>query len=197
MESNSEIGPRTVIVGKDENNENIRKSVRFKDKSLFEIYNNFDFKDELGFSTFHSYIGPEFKKPHSPFDLCDWCEYGKALKKYIINSLGGLDHDYSSNLDFDSQHILDYYESPIRLKESEEMIVKIKEYQEVEFHHSIAKRQRNVYNQQRKDVQFLSENILIDFDFQQKLIVGIGPREVIYTLICPVIVQLLELIHSS
>jgi hypothetical protein len=73
MESFSEIAAnRLIIVGKDSNNENVRKAVRCRDVPFFEIYDNFDFKDELHFSTFYNYVGIEFKSPHSSYDLCDW-----------------------------------------------------------------------------------------------------------------------------
>lgn len=73
LESNSELAAnRLVNVGKDVNNQNIRKPVRYRDTTLFETYNNFEFKNELVFSTFCKYIGTEYKTPHSPFDLCDW-----------------------------------------------------------------------------------------------------------------------------
>ena len=74
MEANSEIAAnRTIIAGKDEDNLNIRKAVRCRDHTLFEIFNSFDFNDEpLAYSTFCRYIGPEFKKPFRPSDLCDW-----------------------------------------------------------------------------------------------------------------------------
>jgi hypothetical protein len=73
MESNSEIAAnRSIVVGKGQDNEKNKKAVRCRDLTLFEIYNNYEFKDELAFSTFCSYIGPEFKSPFRPSDLCDW-----------------------------------------------------------------------------------------------------------------------------
>ena len=54
----------------------------------------------------------------------------------------------------------------------------IKDYQEVEFHRSVARRQRNIYNEQRKDAKLLREKILIEFDFKMKIKVPIGPKEV-------------------
>lgn len=73
MEVNSEIAAnRTIIAGKDGENQKIRKAVRCRDRSLYEIYNSFDFNDELAFSTFCKYIGPEFKNPFRQSDLCDW-----------------------------------------------------------------------------------------------------------------------------
>jgi hypothetical protein len=38
--------------------------------------------------------------------------------------------------------------------------------------------QRESYNKDCKDFALLSKKILIEFDFKEKLIVGIGPREI-------------------
>jgi len=86
--------------------------------------------------------------------------------------------EYSSDVDFDSKQILEYFQSPLRKEQSREIISKIKDFQEVEFHRSVAKRQRNSYNEKLSDKELLKKWILIDFDFMEKLIVGIGPREI-------------------
>ena len=73
MEATSEISAnRRVVVGKNEDNENITKHVMHRTISLFELYYKFPFKAELAFSTFYSYMGLEFKKPYRNSDLCDW-----------------------------------------------------------------------------------------------------------------------------
>ena len=57
-------------------------------------------------------------------------------------------------------------------------IAKVKDYQEVEYHRSVSITQRESYNRDCKDKVLLSHKILIEFDFKEKIIVGIGPREV-------------------
>ena len=91
-----------------------------------------------------------------------------------------VDLEYASCDDFDSQQLLDYFENPIRIQQSQEKITMIKDYQEVEFHRSVARRQRSIYNEQRKDGKLLSDKILIEFDFKMKIKVPIGPKEVEY-----------------
>ncbi len=86
--------------------------------------------------------------------------------------------EYTSSDDFDSQQLLDFFENPLRIQQSEEKITMIKDYQEVEFHRSVARRQRSIYNEQRKDGKLLSGKILIEFDFKMKIKVPIGPKEV-------------------
>ena len=88
--------------------------------------------------------------------------------------------EYTSSDDFDSQQLLDFFENPLRIQQSEEKITMIKDYQEVEFHRSVARRQRSIYNEQRKDGTLLSGKILIEFDFKMKIKVPIGPKEVEY-----------------
>ena len=88
--------------------------------------------------------------------------------------------EYTSSDDFDSQQLLDFFENPIRIQQSQEKITMIKDYQEVEFHRSVARRQRSFYNEQRKDGTLLSGKILIEFDFKMKIKVPIGPKEVEY-----------------
>jgi hypothetical protein len=101
------------------------------------------------------------------------------LKKNIINFLNeDVDLEYTSCDDFDSQQLLDYFENPIRNQQSKEKITMIKDYQELEFHRSVARRQRSIYNEQRKDGKLLSDKILIEFDFKMKIKVPIGPKEV-------------------
>jgi hypothetical protein len=103
------------------------------------------------------------------------------LKKNILNFLiEDVDLEYASCDDFDSQQLLDYFENPIRIQQSQEKITMIKDYQEVEFHRSVARRQRSIYNEQRKDGKLLSDKILIEFDFKMKIKVPIGPKEVEY-----------------
>ena len=73
MEANSEIAAnRTVVVGKDINNQNLIKSVMHRSLPIYELYYRFPFKNELAYKTFFSWIGLEFKKPYRQSDLCDW-----------------------------------------------------------------------------------------------------------------------------
>ena len=85
---------------------------------------------------------------------------------------------YTSCDEFDSQQLLKYFEDPIRNEQSKEIITMIKDYMEVEFHRSVARRQRNIYNEQTNDAILLSKKILIEFDFKMKIKVPIGPKEV-------------------
>ena len=179
MQNNSEIAAnRTIVAGKDNNGNKIRKNVRYRNKPIFEIYNTFDCANELSLSTFRSYIGSEFKSPHLPSDICDYCEFGKNLKKEIINmSINEDGYKYNGELDFDSKHMLTYYQENLN-ENSLQIIKKINDLQEIEYHQLIANRQRKIYNEQRSNEKLLRENVLIELDFKEKIIVGLEPRQV-------------------
>lgn len=55
----------------------------------------------------------------------------------------------------------------------------ILDYQAILFHKKISEIQRNVYND-HKTVNFLKDKILIEMDFKQKIVVGMGPRQKSY-----------------
>lgn len=60
--------------------------VQYRTETLTDLYETFDFKNELSFSCFYSYISNEFKKPRRLTDLCHYCENGRILKKKITEA---------------------------------------------------------------------------------------------------------------
>ena len=64
--------------------------------SITEAYQKFPSKDSLSFSTFYKYIDDKFKKPARLTDLCDYCEFGKELKRELIDLAVTFEYD---NLD--------------------------------------------------------------------------------------------------
>ena len=63
-----------------------------------------------------------------------------------------------------------------------DIILKINDLKSIEFHKSIAKRQREVYNKLRdntkmRDKKLLKGKILIELDYKSKIRLGIGPRQ--------------------
>jgi len=101
------------------------------------------------------------------------------LKREITNLIINSDYDSTSVKSFDSTKLLEFFEQPSRKTQFAEAISMIKDYQEVEYHKSVADMQRASYNKDCKDFKKLSHKVLIEFDFKEKIIVGIGPREVI------------------
>ena len=58
-----------------------------------------------------------------------------------------------------------------------ETILKINDLRSIEFHKSIASRQRKSYNFLRDDPNLLQGKIMIELDYKSKIRLGIGPRQ--------------------
>ena len=56
----------------------IDKNAYYCNISLLEAYSKFGSNNQLSFSTFYKYLGPQFKKPHRFSDLCEYCENNKV-----------------------------------------------------------------------------------------------------------------------
>lgn len=107
MENLSNIASNRVIKSKEIKGEHV--NVRYCSMSISEAYHCFPNKFEISFSTFYSYVGNEFKKPHRLTDLCEYCELGKKIKQELLRH--AIDYDFI----FDSideneydQNILDF-----------------------------------------------------------------------------------------
>jgi hypothetical protein len=61
-------------------------------------------------------------------------------------------------------------------QEIKTMYNNVKNLESIEYHKTIAKRQRESYNRQRKDPSLLKGKILIDIDYKQKIVLGKGSR---------------------
>jgi hypothetical protein len=57
-------------------------------------------------------------------------------------------------------------------------IEKLRNYEAVIEHKKLASEQRNSYNAQRKNKEFLRNKVFIDLDFKQKIIIGLSPIQV-------------------
>ena len=60
----------------------------------------------------------------------------------------------------------------------EEVKSEVAYYDSILFHKNIAKAQREAYNRDRTDIELLRNKILIEVDFKQKIVIGIGPRQI-------------------
>ncbi len=57
-------------------------------------------------------------------------------------------------------------------------IDEIEDYQSILFHQNIAYSQRVSYSHQIKNIDFLTNKLLIELDFKQKFVIGLSPRQV-------------------
>ena len=46
------------------------------------------------------------------------------------------------------------------------------------FHKNVARCQREAYNEHRTNINILRDKILIEFDFKQKIVIGLSPRQI-------------------
>ena len=53
----------------------------------------------------------------------------------------------------------------------------VKALEIIKFHENVARAQRQAYNRHRQDANELSNKILIEVDFKQKIVIGFGPRQ--------------------
>ena len=158
------------------------KALRCRTSTIWDAYSSFPFKDELSFSSFYKYISKEFKKPYRQTDLCDYCLHGKKLKNQLISDAIKFEFEDLSidSESFDSQALHSFFNAKYTENNEEIAIIiaRIDEFQEIEFHQSVAKRQRNCYNADLVNKELLKSSIIIDMDFKQKIVIGMGPQQV-------------------
>jgi hypothetical protein len=125
----------------------------------------------------------KYKKPFRLTDLCNYCEYKRGLilklKRYSN------EFNYQRNIQFKETSIenIDDFLSFItnNVTISEKLKVEITElvynYKILDFHRKLANTQREAYNDMKKNKDILRDSILIDFDFKQKIVIGLSPRQ--------------------
>jgi hypothetical protein len=155
----------------------------------------------ISFSSFNKYKKKEFKNFFQQTGVCEYCYNRKLIQKKIEILSKDLEIN-NKNLE-DSKQLLTYFRSfkdkiqkiadlELNLENNEEtknlqikydhdiskcstIINSLEHKISLDFHRDIYKRQRSTYNKFRKDKNFLKNNLLIDFDYKEKLSVGHGP----------------------
>ncbi|CAF0871784.1 unnamed protein product, partial [Brachionus calyciflorus] len=141
--------------------------------SFLQAYSSFEMKDQISFSSFYKYLGDKYKKPHRLSDLCDYCELNQIYKKEVVeyacqNGINEID-----NSNFES--ILCNLSNLAENEELNEFRKLIKDIEYLDFHKSIAKRQREAYNLMKNTLA--EDYILIEIDWKQKILLGLSPRQ--------------------
>ena len=157
-------------------------NVRYLQLPLVEANHNFKSNiKSISFSSFYKYIHTKFKKAHHDSDLCEYCNNHKRLSNQVIKFTDQNFND-SFNHPFDMNDLFQYYKDEFEKSENEGLkerletiIKKIEHIKELDFHREMAHKQRIVYNEMRKDNSYLKENLLIELDYKQKLLIGLGP----------------------
>lgn len=199
----SNIGANRLVENKNPNDENYKQKipVRYLEENNIELYKMFPFREQLSNGTFYKYLKMtgEFKKPFRWTDLCDYCEKGKQIRADLYRLLEPAHMEYEWQETLDLSHVRTYLESRRddlleKLKVSDQNQLKeriqqeideiataidnTRDYETIQFHKNIARLQRIAYNSHRTDVNVLRGSILIEADFKQKFIIGMGPRQI-------------------
>jgi hypothetical protein len=167
------------------------ESVRYRTTTLNDAFRQYkllnnnlnDQRRNFRFSTFKYYIDKRFKKPFRHTDLCDYCEFGKKLEKELRTLFTGYNFgDFVTNESwrekffFIAQRPLNNPRENLLINDAS-VQERIADLKLIEFHKSIADRQRKSYNKQRLNVDELNGKILIEIDYKQKINLGEGPRQ--------------------
>lgn len=132
--------------------------------------------------------------------MCDYCEKGKKIKSDLVRTLTDFKYEWQTNFDLDhirkflvdkrnefggkcaaaaesgdNREELDLYNE---LKDVNTAIENVDCYDAIEFHKNVARCQRIAYNEHRKNADVLRGKIMIEVDFKQKIVIGLGPRQV-------------------
>lgn len=88
-------------------------NVFYRTVSVKEAYRSFKHNKEISFTTFYKNIGKKFKPPHRDTDVCDWCEYGKEIKKEITAYFNQMPNESNLENEFNSTEMLNRFENLI------------------------------------------------------------------------------------
>ncbi|CAF0975069.1 unnamed protein product [Brachionus calyciflorus] len=139
--------------------------------SLLKAYESFKYQSSLSFSSFYKYVSEKYKKPHRFSDLCDYCEKNKEYKKELQNYAS--ENFYEGENEY--QKIKEYL---IGIKSGHDLVHILNlgsKIESIDFHYSIAQRQRDSYNSMRNELE--EDYILIDMDWKQKITIGVYYKE--------------------
>jgi hypothetical protein len=155
---------------------------------------------EISYSTFRKYIEKNYKKPHHDSDICKYCKKAKKNKKYIskiANEFGYKNKIQKENLhqknneyfeilceDLNSKDLSEFFhklKEKMRektmnmkiindLKEIENVLKEIANYEQYQWHKCISNGQRKIYNENIKDSILLEKALVFEIDFKQKIV---------------------------
>lgn len=193
---NSSIASNKLAVNRDKSDDNFlqKQPVRYLDDLETELFKSFPFSNEISKSTFHKYlkINGVYKKSYKWTDLCDYCEKGKKLRIELIKLLEEQNFEWNENFElqnlikifiekrnyFDKTNSNNSSEIDAKKKQIETILVLLKDLESIEFHKNISKNQRKIYVEQITNKDLLSNKVLIECDFKQKILIGTSPKQV-------------------
>jgi hypothetical protein len=159
--------------------------VRYLNETQKEIWKKSPFKNLICERTFYNYknIKNQFKKAFRLTDLCDYCLWAKNIKKIILSKVSSIE-GVRFNSEFNVQNLVKLFEEKARastentqIDEYRVFIKQLLDYELIGEHAKMATIQRESYNFQRKSVEILRNNILIEADFKQSIAIGLSPEQ--------------------
>ena len=191
LKNNSKIASNRVTKSKDfKNADRLNDTllpVRYLEDNKTELFKKYYLTyGNISKSTFFKYlnINKQYKNPHRLTDLCDYCEWARNTKSEISRYLTDA-KEFELKENFKVEELIGYFDlkkrntlSMVEKDEIEKKLLILEKYQIVMEHINIADTQRKSYNQQRKNKLVLTENILIELDFKQKIPIGLSPRQI-------------------
>ena len=154
---------------------------------LRSYYESFPEKGKISFSAFKKHMSRKFKKPRRESDMCEKCVQGKYFFKCLRDSADKIElkkfniQNVDSKLD-DLEEFLKHLKSQEEKEGQNELRQAcgpiynyVELVKEVQFHRCIAHMQNKMYNTMKKDPNLLSNSLLIDLDFKQKIVIGDAP----------------------
>jgi hypothetical protein len=178
------------------------KNAMFRQKTFSDAYNCYPLKDNLSFSTFYKNVPKFIKKPERLSDLCPYCYLNKVIylnffKLLILNfrnfifiqglkkkalsvaSLHGCNlRTFSEIKLFFQKKLLNELKTSQNINHIRYLDQTVKRLSKIElldYHHSIAQRQRESYKYLIEN--FSEETLFIELDFKMKIKFGMGPEQ--------------------
>jgi hypothetical protein len=165
--------------------------------------NSYSFDEMPSITTFLKYVPKHSKKPMRKTDMCDYCEFARELKQNILKFTQENHEEFyetqAKNDEIDIKSYTEFYknlennltESNLSSDDSSEdesnlddddgdvnvnkrnILTKLEDLKSIDFHKSVVKRQRHMYNLMSTDKSFFNDTIVIEFDFKQRIKYGI------------------------
>ncbi|CAF1115489.1 unnamed protein product, partial [Brachionus calyciflorus] len=141
--------------------------------SFLQAYSSFLNKNEISFSSFYKYLSDKYKKPHRLSDLCDYCEINKLYMSEVLSLAfqNGYENDQEKNFNSMRDYLSNFYSN----EEFQSIRDTVQYINQLDFHKTVASRQREAYNQMKNNLE--SDYILIEIDWKQKILIGMSPRQ--------------------
>ncbi len=124
--------------------------------------------------------------------MCEYCEQAKTLKKEIDRNIkefnfivgetlviGDLKKfHFNAAVEIKSQLSYSSEESKLLYDKHKSSLEILNDYEQILFHQNVNKLQRACYNENHKSIHTMTNKVLIELDYKQRIKIGMSPRQV-------------------